>query len=86
MTSPPQQPGHQPQPRAIVLPDVHVDGAKTLADEFCDFLPIETIERAVAAARHALERSHRPASPEEVDRLAREHLQARVATLTGRRR
>jgi len=80
VTSPPRQ----PRRRVIVLPDV--DGEKTLVEEFGEHLPIDTIERAVAAARHALERSHQPATPDAVKRLAREHLQARVATVTGRRR
>ena len=80
MTSPPRQ----PRRRVIVLPDV--DGEKTLVEEFGEQLPTETIERAIAAARHALERSHQPATPDAVSRLAREHLQARVATVTGRPR
>lgn len=86
MTSPPQPRRDQATGarRVIVLPDVDPD--RTLADEFGEYLPVETIERAVAAARHALERSHQPATADAVKRLAREQLRARVATVTGRRR
>ena len=85
MTPPPQQPRRDRDlgaRRVVVLPDV--DGNRTLTEEFGERLPIETIERTVAAARHALERSHQLATPEAVNRLAREQLRARVATLTSR--
>lgn len=87
MTSPPQQPRRDRAAtarRVIVLPDVDRDS--TLAAEFGEYLPIETIERAVAAARHALERSHQSATTEAVHRLASEQLRKRVATLTARQR
>lgn len=84
MTSPPKQPRQPTQGRVIVLPDVDRD--ETLTDEFGGYLPVEAIERAIAAARHALERSHQPATPEAVNRLAREHLQSRVASSASRRR
>jgi hypothetical protein len=70
--------------RVIVLPDV--SRAKTLAEEFAEHLPVDVIERALAAARHALERAHLPATQDAVDQLAREHLRARVAAFVNRRR
>ena len=70
--------------RVVVLPGV--ESRTTLVDEFTDQLPVEVIERVLAAARHALERSHQPATPEAVDRLARERLHARVAALVRQRR
>jgi hypothetical protein len=70
--------------RVIVLPGV--SRPATLAEEFADHLPLDVIERAVAAARHALERAHRPATADAVDQLAREHLRARVAAFVSRRR
>jgi len=70
--------------RTIVLPDV--SRAKTVAEEFEEHLPVDVIERAIAAARHALERAHLPATPDSVDQLAREHLRARVAAFVRRRR
>jgi len=70
--------------RVIVLPDV--ERRKTLLEEFGDRLPAEAIERVIAAARHALERSRQPATHDAVDRLAREHLRARVAALVSRRK
>jgi hypothetical protein len=70
--------------RVIVLPDV--SRAKTLAEEFAEHLPVDVIERALAAARHALERAHLPATQDAVDQLAREHLRARVAAFVSRRR
>ena len=87
MTPPTQQPKRQPASavrRVIVLPDVGDEA--TLAREFGQQLPIETIERAIAAARHALERSHQPVTTESVNRLARDQLRTRVAALTARRR
>ncbi len=89
MTSPLHQPrgdhaDARVAPRVIVLPDVGRD--TTLTEEFGEHLPIETVERAVAAARHALERSHQPATADAVKRLARQYLQSRVANLAGRRR
>jgi len=71
-------------PRVIVLPDV--SRPATLAEEFAEHLPLDVIERAVAAARHALERARRPATVDAVDQLAREHLRARVAAFVSRRR
>lgn len=68
--------------RVIVLPDVA--GDRTLVEEFGGQLPLEMIERVAAAARHALERSHQPVTPEAVHRLAREHLRARMARLSRR--
>ena len=70
--------------RVIVLPDV--PRPMTLAEEFAEHLPLDVIERAVAAARHALERAHRPATQDAVDQLAREHLRARVLPSSSRRR
>lgn len=73
----------EPSRRIIVLPDV--PPADSLAEEFGDRLPTNVIERAVAAARHALERARRPATDEAVDQLAREHLRARIAAVVSRR-
>ncbi|HEX7107261.1 MAG TPA: hypothetical protein VF218_14935 [Acidothermaceae bacterium] len=68
--------------RVIVLPDL--ERHETLRAEFGDRLPAEAIERVIAAARHALERSRQPVTQDAVDRLAREHLRARVARLVSR--
>jgi hypothetical protein len=69
--------------RIIVLPDGQ--RAKTVVEEFAEHLPLDVIERAIAAARHALERAHLPATADSVDQLAREHLRARVAAFVRRR-
>jgi hypothetical protein len=57
----------------------------TLAEEFADVVPSDVVERVIAAARHALERSRMPATPDAVDRLARERLQAKAAAAGARR-
>jgi len=72
-----------PAQQTIVLPDAIAQTTRpspteVLAGEFGDVVASDVIERTVAAARHALERSHLLATPEAIERLARERLRSRL--------
>lgn len=56
---------------------------ETLIQEFAGVIEPQVVERAAAAARHALERSRLPATPDAVERLARDQLRVRL-TPSGR--
>jgi len=73
----------------IVLPEAaeqrRVTIVATLGEEFAEVVPSDVVERVTAAARHALERSGMPATPEAVEKLARERLRAKAAAAGARR-
>jgi len=59
---------------------------ETLTQEFAGLIAPDVVERATAAARHVLERARTPATPEAVERLARDQLRARLSPSVRRRR
>jgi len=59
---------------------------ETLTREFAGIIEPQVVERATAAARHALERSRLPATPDAVERLARGQLRARLTPSSRIRR
>lgn len=73
-----------PSPSSPV-PSSPVSGSpvETLIREFAGIIEPQVVERATAAARHALERSRIPATPDAIERLARDQLRARL-TPSGR--
>jgi len=70
----------------VVKPAPRPSPIDALTLEFAGVVPGDVIERVTSAARHALERARLAATPDAVERLARERLHARAASPITRHR